>query len=111
MRELLNAAKRVLAQFEFIKAVQYNVLVKGQTLESASENWKTLGNEYIDFQPLMDAVARVEAAASPDAALRARAEAWLADNAKRGFLNTRRESEASAIIRALLGPDAPRGDV
>ena len=59
-RELLDAAKAVLKQFDFIKRVQHNELVKGQTLESASKNWEGLGNEFIDFQPLIDAVAKAE---------------------------------------------------
>ena len=59
--DLLEAAKAVIAQFEFIKQVQNKVLVEGQILESASRNWESLGNEYIDFQPLIDAVAKAEA--------------------------------------------------
>ena len=59
-RELLDAAKDVLKQFDFIKRVQQKELCEGQTLESAAENWKGLGNEYIEFQPLIDAVEKAE---------------------------------------------------
>lgn len=59
---LLTAAKAVIAQFEAIKKRQDDLLVRGQTLESACENWDdaTLGQS-IDFQPLIDAIARAEA--------------------------------------------------
>lgn len=61
LAQLLGAAKDVIRQFEFIKRVQHNQLVRGQALESASKNWEGLGNEYIEFQGLIDAIAVVAA--------------------------------------------------
>lgn len=60
--ELLMAAKLVLAHLESISQHQRELLIEGQTLESAEQNWDeaTLG-QYIDFQPLIDAVAKIEA--------------------------------------------------
>lgn len=61
-RELLAAAKAVVAQFEAISRRQHELLVLGQTLESAAANWDeaTLGQS-LDFQPLIDAIVRIEA--------------------------------------------------
>jgi len=59
--DLLTAAKAVLAQFNAISRHQRDLLVEGQTLESASANWDTATlAQYIDFQLLIDAVARAE---------------------------------------------------
>lgn len=58
---LVAAAKATLAQFDAITRHQHELLMHGQTLESAEANWDeaTLGQS-IDFQLLIDAVALVE---------------------------------------------------
>ena len=59
---LLQAARDLLAQFEAIKEHQDKLLVRGQTLNSASANWDaaTLFHPPLDFQPLMDTVAALD---------------------------------------------------
>jgi hypothetical protein len=59
--ELLEACRNVALQFEAIKKRQHELLVEGQTLESAAANWDeaTLGQS-IDFEPLIAAIAKAE---------------------------------------------------
>lgn len=55
---LREAAEALVAQFEQIKRHQENLLVRRQTLESASANWdEATLNQSLDFQPLIDALA------------------------------------------------------
>jgi hypothetical protein len=58
---LVQAARGVVVQFQAISHRQDQLLVEGQTFESAAENWDkaTLG-QYIDFGALMEALASVE---------------------------------------------------
>lgn len=54
--KVIEAAKNLVVWFEAASQDNYEKTVKGQTLESASENWDdvmTMGSA--DFQPLLDA--------------------------------------------------------
>lgn len=54
---LRAAAKNVLDQFEAMKRHQHKLLVEGQTLESASKNWKEATDiPFIDFTALQEAL-------------------------------------------------------
>lgn len=57
LKRLTVAAEVVIADFRRLQAHQDQLLVHGQTLESAAANWDeaTLGQS-IDFQPLIDAL-------------------------------------------------------
>lgn len=59
--DILAACRSVVAQFERIKTLQTELLVTGQSLESAANNWDeaTLGQS-IDFEPLIAAIAKAE---------------------------------------------------
>jgi hypothetical protein len=67
-QQLLKAAEDVVAQFQAMSQRQHELLVEGQTLESAAENWDeaTLG-QFIDLHPLMDAVAALKRPPAVDA--------------------------------------------
>ena len=49
---LREAAENVRRQFRAITQKQHELLVLGQTLESAAENWDEATNVSIDFEPL-----------------------------------------------------------
>lgn len=66
-QDLLLAARRVLSDFAAFNQHQHRLLVEGQSLASASQNWDEATTLYpvIDFQPLLDAVARAEGRTFP----------------------------------------------
>jgi hypothetical protein len=52
--ELVEALSTVDGWFEGLKADQYEKLIKGQTLASATENWSMLRNDPLEIQPIKD---------------------------------------------------------
>ena len=56
---VVEAANNLVYQFREMQAEQDDKLIRHQTLASASENWGSL-TKTLDFQPLIDALARLE---------------------------------------------------
>lgn len=54
---LIAVAQKLKEQFEAIKTEQHSLLVEGQDLKTASENWDIASDFSMDFQPLFDALA------------------------------------------------------
>jgi hypothetical protein len=61
LRELVQVTKAHIEQFEKMKVKQHELLVEGQTFETACENWDeaTMGIS-LDFQPLINQVKTAE---------------------------------------------------
>ena len=61
MREVVFEAGKVAYKFRALREDCHNKLVKGQTLESASENWGAIGFQDIEFGPLLEALSKFDA--------------------------------------------------
>lgn len=60
--DLVGAIEQVVGQFNRMKERQNQLLVQGQTVESASKNWEEFPEDFsadsIDFNPLIEALSK-----------------------------------------------------